>query len=67
MYPNDHAILGKGKVCGRLLGELEYDGWDLGSKYMPDLQAGDILLIEDSLKGIESVERSFSPSSLWCF
>ena len=27
---------------------------------MPEIQSGDILLIEDSLKGIEAVERSFA-------
>ncbi|MEZ9471946.1 S66 peptidase family protein [Vibrio lentus] len=61
VYPNDWQFLGGGKVCGRLIGgNLNTMAGIWGSKYMPDLQAGDILLIEDSLKGIESVERSFS-------
>jgi muramoyltetrapeptide carboxypeptidase LdcA involved in peptidoglycan recycling len=31
-----------------------------GSPYMPEVQEGDILLIEDSLKSIADVERSFN-------
>lgn len=31
-----------------------------GSPYMPDINQGDLLLLEDSLLGIETVERSFA-------
>lgn len=31
-----------------------------GSQYMPEINSGDILFIEDSLKGTETVERSFA-------
>ncbi|MEG0133238.1 MAG: LD-carboxypeptidase, partial [Clostridium sp.] len=31
-----------------------------GSEYMPEIKCGDILFIEDSLKDIATIERSFS-------
>ncbi len=38
-----------------------------GSRYMPEIEVGDILLIEDSLNGIENVERSLHISQLVTF
>ena len=57
-YPNSWQFLGSGKVSGRVIGGnvTTLTGiW--GSDYFPDIQTGDILLLEDSLKGIPSVER----------
>ena len=31
-----------------------------GSEYMPEIRTGDILFIEDSLKDIATIEKSFS-------
>ncbi|QUJ69631.1 LD-carboxypeptidase (plasmid) [Photobacterium sp. GJ3] len=59
--PNRWAFLGEGVTKGRLIGgNLNTMAGIWGSPYMPDLQPGDILLIEDSLKGIETVERAFA-------
>ena len=46
-----------GRVIG---GNLSTMAGIWGSQYMPEILDGDILLIEDSLKGIETVERSFA-------
>lgn len=60
-YPNEWQFLGDGKAVGRIIGgNLNTMAGIWGSQYMPNIQAGDILLIEDSLKGIETVERSFA-------
>ncbi|MFU0824885.1 S66 family peptidase [Clostridium sp.] len=47
----------KGRVIGGNLNTIE-GIW--GSKYMPEVKDGDILFIEDSLKDIATIERSFS-------
>ncbi|MBU2862400.1 LD-carboxypeptidase [Reinekea forsetii] len=61
VYPNKWGFNGSGKVTGRIIGgNLNTMAGIWGSKYMPEIQAGDILLIEDSLKSIENVERSFA-------
>ncbi|MZI93075.1 LD-carboxypeptidase [Vibrio sp. CAIM 722] len=57
---NHWDFLGEGKVSGRIIGgNLNTMAGIWGTPYMPEIQQGDILLIEDSLKGIETVERSF--------
>ena len=47
----------QGRVIG---GNLNTIGGIWGSKYMPEIKNGDILFIEDSLKDIATIERSFS-------
>lgn len=61
MRPNAWHFLGQGKITGRVIGgNLNTMGGIWGTPYMPAIQQGDILLIEDSLHGIEVVERSFA-------
>ncbi len=53
--------VGTGYVKGRLIGgNLNTITGIWGSPYMPQIREGDILLIEDSLKDIAAVERSFA-------
>ncbi|WP_348687298.1 S66 family peptidase [Aeromonas bestiarum] len=53
--------VGSGKVRGRLIGgNLNTLAGIWGSPYMPAIQQGDILLLEDSLHLAETVERSFA-------
>lgn len=60
-YVNNWTYLGTGIIRGRIIGgNLNTMAGIWGSRYMPEIQQGDILLIEDSLKGIETVERSFA-------
>ena len=60
-YPNEWHFLGNGQVSGRIIGgNLNTISGIWGSQYMPEIYPGDILFIEDSLKGIETVERSFA-------
>ena len=47
----------RGRVIGGNLNTIE-GIW--GSKYMPEIKNGDILFLEDSLKDIATIERSFS-------
>ncbi|EKF9373344.1 LD-carboxypeptidase, partial [Vibrio cholerae] len=55
VYPNEWQFIGKGKVTGRIIGgNLNTMAGIWGSRYMPEIEVGDILLIEDSLKGIEN-------------
>lgn len=50
-----------GTVQGRLIGgNLNTIQGIWGSEYMPEIKEGDILFIEDSLKDIATIERSFS-------
>lgn len=49
--------IARGRVVGGNLNTIE-GIW--GSKYMPEIKEGDILFIEDSLKDITTIERSFS-------
>ncbi|MDP2571728.1 LD-carboxypeptidase [Vibrio penaeicida] len=59
--PNEWQFLGNGVVTGRVIGgNLNTMAGIWGSPYMPIIKQGDILLIEDSLKGIETIERSFA-------
>ncbi|WP_375058594.1 S66 peptidase family protein [Zobellella sp. DQSA1] len=57
---NHWDFIGKGVVSGRLIGgNLNTMSGIWGSPYMPAIHDGDILLIEDSLKSIETVEKAF--------
>ena len=59
--PNDCAFWGSGVVTGRLIGGNLNTMWSIwGSPYMPEIVEGDVLLIEDSLKPIATVERLFA-------
>ena len=50
-----------GKATGRIIGgNLNTIQGILGSPYMPHIQEGDILFIEDSSKDATTIERSFS-------
>ena len=61
LRPNTCAFLGSGSVTGRLIGGNLNTMWSIwGSPYMPAICEGDILLIEDSLKPISTVERLFA-------
>lgn len=58
---NTQAFHGQGCVTGRLIGgNLNTMTAIWGSPYMPEILDGDILLIEDSLKDIATVERLFA-------
>ena len=59
--PNTVEFLGEGTVSGRLIGGNLNTMWSIwGSPYMPTIREGDVLLIEDSLKTIATVERLFA-------
>ncbi|MEE2779831.1 MAG: S66 peptidase family protein [Myxococcota bacterium] len=61
LVPNHCEFLGTGTICGRLIGGNLNTLWSLwGSPYMPPVLEGDVLLIEDSLKPISTVERLFA-------
>ena len=58
---NQLVSVGRGRVSGRLIGgNLNTMAGVWGSPYMPAIEAGDILFIEDCLKSAEVVERSFA-------
>lgn len=60
VLPNQWQFLGDGVVSGRLIGgNLNTMAGIWGSSYMPAINDGDILLIEDSLKSIDTIERAF--------
>lgn len=60
-WPNRLISVGTGRVRGRLIGgNLNTLAGIWGSPYMPSIKRGDILLLEDSLKTAETVERSFA-------
>lgn len=55
---NQVQYLGVGRISGRVIGgNLNTISAFWGSPYMPTIRVGDILLIEDSLKDIATVER----------
>ena len=61
VYQNEWQFLGSGVVEGRIIGgNLNTMGAIWGSEYMPEIKQGDILLVEDCMLGVETVERSFS-------
>lgn len=50
-----------GRAQGRIIGgNLNTMQGIWGTRYMPEIRQGDILLIEDSLKDAADIERSFS-------
>jgi muramoyltetrapeptide carboxypeptidase len=58
---NKLLTINTGKATGRLIaGNLNTIQGIFASRYMPDINQGDILLIEDSFKDAATVERSFS-------
>lgn len=58
---NTCRFAGKGRIEGRVIGgNLNTLSGIMGSPWMPEIRHGDILFIEDSLKDIATVERSFS-------
>ncbi len=60
-YPNEWICVHEGQVSGRLIGgNLNTMNGFFGTEYMPVIQEGDILFIEDSLKDACTIERSFS-------
>ena len=60
LYENTCAFHGEGVIEGRIIGGNLNTIWSIwGSPYMPEIREGDILLIEDSLKPIATVERLF--------
>ena len=59
--PNKLITVNPGVSKGRLIGgNLNTMQGIWGTEYMPEIKTGDILLIEDSLKDIATIERSFS-------
>lgn len=61
LYANTCRFLGQGRIEGRVIGgNLNTLSGIWGSPYMPEILQGDILFIEDSLKDIATVERSFA-------
>lgn len=60
-YPNDWVCVLPGVCTGRLIGgNLNTMEGFFGTAYMPEIQKGDILFIEDSLKDACTIERTFS-------
>ncbi len=61
LRPNTWTFHGTGTALGRLVGGNLNTMWGIwGSPYMPEIREGDVLLIEDSLKPISTVERLFA-------
>lgn len=61
MQDNQWLSVVGGKTQGRVIGgNLNTMQGIWGSEYMPQIKEGDILFIEDSLKDIATIERSFS-------
>lgn len=59
--PNEWLTVIPGECTGRLIGgNLNTMEGFFGTEYMPEVNDGDILLIEDSLKDASTIERSFS-------
>jgi len=59
--PNQLITVSSGQVRGRMIGgNLNTMSGIWGSPYMPEIRQGDILLIEDCMKDIATIERSFS-------
>lgn len=58
---NQWITVREGNTRGRVIGgNLNTMGGIWGSKYMPEINDGDILFIEDSLKDSATIERSFA-------
>ncbi len=59
--PNEWLCVRPGRAKGRLIGgNLNTMEGIFGTPYMPEIRAGDILLLEDSLKDTSTIERSFA-------
>lgn len=59
--PNQWITVQPGKVSGRVIGgNLNTMQGIWGTEYMPQINSGDILFIEDSLKDAGTLERSFA-------
>jgi muramoyltetrapeptide carboxypeptidase len=60
-FSNNIITINNGKAKGRLIvGNLNTMSGIYGSPYMPKIKKGDILVIEDSLKSADLIERSFA-------
>jgi len=60
-YKNKQITLNSGKATGRLIGgNLNTLQGIFGSQYMPQIEEGDILFLEDKNLDAETLERSFS-------
>ena len=60
-YPNEWICVNPGVCKGRLIGgNLNTMEGFFGTEYMPKIETGDILFLEDSLKDACTIERSFS-------
>ncbi|SHK42378.1 LD-carboxypeptidase [Hathewaya proteolytica DSM 3090] len=58
---NELVTIHEGKVRGRFIGgNLNTMTGIWGTEYMPEIKQGDILMIEDTMKDISTLERSFS-------
>ncbi|MEN1969228.1 S66 peptidase family protein [Lentibacillus sp. N15] len=61
LYQNEWICASSGFAEGKLIGgNLNAMYGILGSPYMPDIQEGDILLIEDCSKTIATIEKNFA-------
>ena len=61
LRPNNWISVTNGRATGRIIGgNLNTIQGIWGSPYMPHIQEGDILFIEDSSKDAATIERSFS-------
>lgn len=61
LHDNRLITMNPGIAEGRLIvGNLNTIGGIYGSKYMPEILEGDILIIEDSLKTADVIERAFA-------
>ena len=61
LRPNNWISVTNGQATGRIIGgNLNTIQGIWGSSFMPCIQEGDILFIEDSSKDAATIERSFS-------
>lgn len=61
LYMNEWRAIGSGKVVGRLIGGNNNTMYGfIGTPYFPAIKEGDILLIEDSAKSIDIVEKNLA-------
>lgn len=59
VYPNHCEFLGSGTVTGRLIGGNQNTMMAIwGTPYQPEIKQGDILLLEDSMHDIATIERT---------
>lgn len=61
VYENNCEFSGNGYISGRMIGgNLDTILGIWGSPYMPEINSGDLLFLEDGLKDIATVERLFA-------